>query len=66
MLMKPYTFILKNNEKKQAYKETMNIYIDDINTFEIGKKVKTIIWRPIYAVIEEAYFKESENFQMIL
>ena len=38
----------------------MNIDIDEINTFEIRHRVNTIKWRPIYEVIEEDYFKESE------
>ena len=40
----------------------MDIDIDKIDTYEIINKVNTIKWRPIYEVIEEAYFKESENF----
>ena len=44
----------------------MNIDIDKINTFKIRKKVNTIKWMPIYKVIEVAYFKEYEIFQMIL
>ena len=40
----------------------MDIDIDKINTYEIRKKLNTIKWRPIYEVIKEAYFKESEIF----
>ena len=40
----------------------MDIYIDNINTFKIRNKVNTTTWRPIYEMIEEAYFKESEIF----
>ena len=44
----------------------MNIDIENINTFENIIKVNTIQWRTIYKVIEEAYFKEYDFFQMIL
>ena len=40
----------------------MYIDIDKIDTYEIRNKVDTTKWRPIYEVIEEAYFKESEKF----
>ena len=40
----------------------MNINIDKINTFEKRNKANTIKWRPIYKVIEEAYFKEYAIF----
>ena len=66
MLMKPSQFIFKNNKKTKSYQKKMDIDIDKINSYEKRKKVNTIKWRPIYEVIEEAYFKESENFQMIL
>ena len=33
---------LKKERKTQAYKETMNIDIDNINIFEIRNKVNTI------------------------
>ena len=48
---------LKKERKTQAYQKTMNIDIDKINTFEKRNKVNTNQWRPIYEVIEEAYFK---------
>ena len=51
---------LKKEQNTQAYKETMDIDIDKIDTYEIRNKVNTIKWRPIYEVIEEAYFKESD------
>ena len=44
----------------------MNIDIENINTFENIIKVNTTQWRTIYKVIEEAYFEESDIFQMIL
>ena len=40
----------------------MDIHIDKINTFEHGNKVNTIKWRPIYEVIDEAYFMDSKLF----
>ena len=40
----------------------MDIDIDNIDTYEIRNKANTIKWRPIYEVIEEAYFKEYEIF----
>ena len=44
-------YILKSL-KTQAYKDTMDIDIDNINTYQIRNKVNTIKWRPIYEVIE--------------
>ena len=44
---------IKKELKIQAYKETMNVDVDKINTFEIRIKINTIKWRPIYEVIEE-------------
>ena len=38
----------------------MYIDIDNINTFENRNKVNTINWRPIYEVIDEAYFIDSK------
>ena len=40
----------------------MDIYIDKINTYELRNKVNTIKWRPIYEVIDESYFIESDFF----
>ena len=34
----------------------MDIDIENISTFEKTNKVNTIKWRPIYEVIDEAYF----------
>ena len=48
--MKTYQCILKNNEKTQEDKDTMEIDIDKIDTYEIINKV------------EEAYFTESGIF----
>ena len=38
----------------------MGQYIENIDTYETRKKVKTTKWRPIYEVIDEAYIKESD------
>ena len=43
--------------KAQAYKKTMKIDIENINTFQNRNKVYTTQWRKIYEVIEEDYFK---------
>ena len=51
---------LKKEQNTQAYKKTMDIDIDKINTFENRNKVNTIKWRPIYEVIDEAYFIDSK------
>ena len=46
---------LKTELKTQAYKKTIKIDIEKINTFE--KKVYTTQWRKIYEDIEEDYFE---------
>ena len=53
---------LKKEQKTQAYKETMDIGMDNINTYEIRNKVDTIKWNPICEVIEESHFTSSEIF----
>ena len=40
----------------------MDIDIDKINTCELQNKVNTIKWKPIYEVIDGAYFIESKKF----
>ena len=40
----------------------MDIDINKINTFEKRNKVNRIKWRPIYEVIDEAYFIDSKFF----
>ena len=40
----------------------MYIDIDKINKFEKRNKLNTIKWWPIYEVIDEAYFIESEIY----
>ena len=47
MLMKPYQFIFLKGRKKQAYPKSMNIDIENINTFEKRNKVSTTQWRKI-------------------
>ena len=53
---------LRKEQIAQAYKETMSMDIENIDTFETRKKVNTIKWRPICEVIYEAYFKGSKIF----
>ena len=40
----------------------MDIDIEKMSTFEKRNKVNTIKWRPIYEVIDEAYFIGSKMF----
>ena len=40
----------------------MDVDIENINTFEKRNKVNTIKWRPIYEVIDEAYFMDYKIF----
>ena len=49
---------LKKEQKTQSYKETKNIDIENINTFEKRKKVFTTQWSRIYEVIEPEFLKE--------
>ena len=57
---------LRTERNTQAYKDKMSIDIENINTLEKKNKVNTIKWRPIYEVIDEAFFKGytifSDNF----
>ena len=53
-------------EKTQAYKETMKIDIENINTFEKRNKLYTTQWRIIYEVIELDFLRNLILFQMIL
>ena len=57
MLMNLYQLIFKKERKTQAYQKTMNIDIENINTFEKRNKVNTKEQRTIYQVIEEDYFE---------
>ena len=40
----------------------MNIYIENINTFEKRKKVNTTQQRKIYEVIKPDFFEQSDIF----
>ena len=53
---------LRKEQSTQAYKETMSMDIENINTLETGNKVNTIKRRPVFEVIDEAYFKGSKIF----
>ena len=53
---------LRKEQSTQSYKETIIVDIENINTFETRKKINTIKWRPIFEVIDEAYFKGSKMF----
>ena len=46
---------LKEERKTKSYKETMNIDIENINTFENRNKVYTTKWRTVYEVIEPEF-----------
>ena len=48
---------IKEEQKTQAYKETMKNDIGNINKFEKRKKVYTTQWRTIYEVIEPEFLK---------
>ena len=48
-------FYIKEELKTQAYKDTMNIDIGNINTFEKRNKVNTTQWSTIYKVIEPEF-----------
>ena len=48
---------IKQERKTQAYKDTMKIYIENINTFEKRNKLYTTQWRTIYEVIQKYYSK---------
>ena len=42
---------IKEERKAQAYQKTMNIYIENINTFEKRNKLYTTQWTKIYVAI---------------
>ena len=48
---------LREERKTQAYKETMNIDIENIHTFEKRNKSYTTQWRTIYEFIEPEFLK---------
>ena len=62
MLMKLLRSIFKKEQSIEAYKETMSIDIENIDTFETRTKVNTTKWRPIYEVIYKVYFIDSKIF----
>ena len=53
---------LKEERKTQAYKEKMNIDIENINIFERRNKVYTTQCRRIYEFLESGFFLKSESF----
>ena len=53
---------IRKEQSTQSYKETISMDIENINTFKTRKKVNTIKWRPIFEVVDEAYFKGSKIF----
>ena len=55
---------LKYKRNTQSYKDTMDIDIENIKTFEKRNKVYTTKWRKIYEVIEPEFFEKSDIFQM--
>ena len=56
------TINIGKERSTEAYKGTMSIDIEDIDTFETITKVNTTKWSPIYEVINKAYFIGSKNF----
>ena len=57
---------IKKEQNTESYKETMSKDINNIDTYETRKTVNTKKWRPIYEVIDKAYFigskKNSDDF----
>ena len=53
---------LKEEQNTQVYKKTMNVYIENINTFENINKLYTTQWRKIYEVRELEFFKKYDIF----
>ena len=56
---------LKHVQNTQSYEESMNIYIENINTFENRNKVYTTKRKRIYEVIETDLLRNLISFQMI-
>ena len=50
----------RKEQSTQAFKETMIIDIENIDSFETINNVNKIKWSPIFEVIDEAYFKSSK------
>ena len=53
---------LKEERKTRAYKETMNIDIENINTFKKRNKLYTTQWRTIYEIIEPEFLNKYDTF----
>ena len=53
---------LIKEQSTEAYKETISTDIENIDTFETRTKANTTKWRPIYEVIDKAYFIGSKFF----
>ena len=53
---------LRKERSTQAFKQTMSMDIENIDTLETRNKANTIKWRPIFEVIDEGYFISSKNF----
>ena len=53
---------LKKERNTHKCKDKLDIDIEKINTHELINKLNTIKQRPIYEVIDEAYFMESNIF----
>ena len=50
---------LKDKQNIEAYEETMDIYIENINTIEKRNKLYTTQWGTINEVIEPDFLKED-------
>ena len=53
---------LRKEQSTEAYKDTISIDIENVDTFETRTKVNTTKWRPIYEVIDKDYFIGSQTF----
>ena len=47
---------IKEEQKTESYKETMNIDIENINTIKKRNNLYTKLWRTIYEVIQQYIF----------
>ena len=54
--------ILIEEQKKESYKETMNIYFENITTIEKRNKVYTKLSNTIYEVIQQDFVDETDIF----
>ena len=57
---------LKEEQKTESYKETINIDIENISTIEKKNKIYTKLWRTIYKVIQQHILRKLTYFQIIL